>query len=301
MSPALLTSLALALLAAEASPRQLDAIDEAHSCFRRQNHPCTLTLTETLLADADLPAALRRDALALRGQSLAQEGDAAGATALFEVLIQAGSAWRPERDAPAPIRAAFLEAYRRTRADSSGPVDPDPPPSTPLIPLSSFFASAGAGVAIPVGASARRYDPGLQAILEIGWRPSIPEGAAPAFGIVMHLSLAFLPLSDAIIAEPGQSTTLEVFSLAVAGDLRLRLAPSWHLVAQAGLGTGSFAIGASSSGPALALHGSLGVLWQLEDAFGLRLDLTPTLLLPFSDRANIGGHPAFTLRAEGSF
>jgi|GEM_PF-3219473 len=274
----------------------LDLLDSATACLRRAQLACARDTALRLLAQDSLDGSVLRDGLIVLAQAESLLDHPQEAEAAFRRLFDAGSAWRPDRDADRRVITAWVAAKK-------APAPRDPPPTDEIYTPKAFFASVGAGVALPVGAASGRYSAGLAAVIDVGWRWDVPEEGdeGPLVGVVLSFNLASLGLDSAILAENGQATTLRVTLLTAGLDLRIPLAPAWQAVLQGGVGYGTFGIGSASSGPALALQGSVGARWQLADAFALRADFTPVFLVPFKDGVGTAGHPGFTLRAEASF
>ena len=287
-------------------------IDAAHACARRAQPACTLEWLTPLFdrndrndlrRDLALAPELARDVWMLAGRAYALVDDADAAREAFRRLRATGSRWRPEPDDDPRVLAAWSSAT--TPPQPGPPEHAPPPPASPPdmpMPLGTWSFAIGAGAAFPVGAAADRFDPGLAVALEIAFATCVPDpsGDDPAWYAVLRGHFASLPLADTVAAEPSQDRTLGVGATTLGMALRLRVAPAWHLMAQAGVGIGTFAIGPSDAALSFAVETSAGARWALDPAFALRLEVAGQWLIPFNG-SRADGHPAVSLAAEFAF
>jgi hypothetical protein len=306
MTAAPLLSLVLLMFGAAPEPASdLDRIDAAQACARRAQPACTLEWLAPLVDRGDLSPELLRDVLILAGRAHALVDNPEAARSTFRRLRATGSRWRPEPDDDPRIRAAWdASGTTTTPSRPVGPVEPTEPaplPTAPL-PLGNWSLALGAGAAFPVGASADRFDPGMALGFELAFATCLPDplGSEPAWYAVLRGSFVSLALADTVAAEPSQDRTLGIGAATLGMGLRLRLAPAWHLLAQAGLGLGTFGIGPSDAGLSLAVETSIGARWALDPAFALRIEAAGMWLIPFDHHAS-DGHPTVSLFAEFAF
>lgn len=291
-------------------------LERATRCLRRAD----LTCAEKHAHAANAPEAdraIRREALVVLVTVAGKvDGDAAlsATRARCQELLTLWPNYEPPPDATPTVargcqeaRQALLEA-RLPKTLDPGPA-PLPSPEEAVTPPpiyrpahldelppeeKRFSVSIGAGVALPLGDSADRFNVGIQALVDLRFEVS------DAFAIWLQGGLALLRLDSALPVEPHQSSSLTVFTATVGLEHRSPLADSLELVLALGLGAGGFGLENAGDAMGLAISPVAGVRYLATDNLSVRADVAPTLIVPFSDVAT-GGHLAFVLRGEARF
>lgn len=314
-----------ALLAAPAAwPADgADLLDKAAACRRRAKPDCALEWAQRARAalTADDPIALRREAALVEAESLALLDRAEEAVAGFERFLTLQPEWRPPSDADPRVLAA-VAAARRASLDERlpGRLEPPrptlPPPVDPLelLPPPALYAperlvtldtdaglhprwrlSIGAGVALVSGRAKDRYDLGPTVALEIA------RDLGDHVALWAQLALTLLSFDGRVKAEPGEGRGLTVAAGVLGVQVPITLAPRWALVLAAGVGGGSFGTRSIGQAPGLALQGSAGIRWQLDQHLALRLDATPHAIIPIGRSEGLAGHVGIVARGEIRF
>lgn len=157
-----------------------------------------------------------------------------------------------------------------------------------------WSVSLGLGPAIPLGASADRFEVGIQALVDL--RHELDT----CWALWFQAGLALLRLDSSLPIEPHQGSGLTVFTVALGVERRFPLAAQLEGVVAVALGVGGFGLDGVDDGLGLGLSPSAGVRWQADQNLSVRLDFAPTLIVPFSDTAT-GGHLSAVLRGEARF
>lgn len=313
-----LSSLALlAPLAALAAP-YLHPVDRAAVCMRRGDAECALREAEAALRQPDAPSSVRREALTLRAVALALVDRAADAAEACAALHEVWPGWRPTPDADPRVAAAY-QAARAARLAASLPdvLAPGPAPTPPpaaakaLLPPPLLYApdalvaldlaaaaprpftlSFGAGVGLTTGAAADRHAPGIHVAVDLGYTLAEP------LDLWLQVTLALLPLDDALPVEPAFPRRLTALSGALGARLARPLVGDLDLVAALGVGYGAFGLRSLGDAAGPALHVTMGLRYALDDDLAVRLDLAPCVVWPSAQDVGAGGHIALVLRGQ---
>ncbi len=293
-------------------------LERAARCLRRADFTCAEHHANLVLGVGEtLTTELRREALAIATAAIARAatpGDDARAQAKCSELLAVWPTYEPPPDADprlvaacAAARKAAMEARLPTVLDPGPAPLPEPADVLPdpviykparlddLPPEDKRFSVAlGAGIAIPIGASGDRFEPGVQAALEL--RYAFDEQLALWVGG----ALALLRLSSDLPVEPHQGTSLTSFMAVMGLEYALPVASQVELVTALGLGVGGFGIAAADEAMGLALAPLVGARYLAADNLSVRLDFSPTFIIPVNGIAP-AGHLAFVVRGEARF
>jgi len=184
------------------------------------------------------------------------------------------------------------------------PTPPPTPPPTPTLIIKPalrpdcpprFSISLGAGVGIPISASADRVDAGLHAAVDFRWYPD------PRWSFWVQTTLTLLPLVAGLPVEPGGGSSVTAFTVVAGAELRETVAPDLELVLALGLGLGGFGIASTDEALGWAFDLSFGARYHLDPNLAVRLDFAPIAIVPLDGERATGGHLAIVLRGEASF
>ena len=316
---ALLAAAGPALAATPAPTVDAEAeLERAARCLRRADFTCAEHHAALALGVGDaLTTELRREALAIATAAIARAaapGDDTRAQAKCSELLSIWPTYEPPPDADSRLVEACAAA-RRAALESRLPAVLDPGPA-PLAEPSQvlpdpfiykpkrlaelppedkrFSVALGAGLALPIGASGDRFDPGVQAALE--FRYALDEQLAVWVGG----SLALLRLSSDLPVEPHQGTSLTAFTAAIGLEYAISVAHKVEVVTALGLGIGGFGLAAADEALGLALAPVVGARYLAADNLSVRLDFSPSLVIPMNG-IEPGGHLAFVARGEARF
>lgn len=158
-----------------------------------------------------------------------------------------------------------------------------------------FSISLGAGVGMPLGASADRFDPGVHAAVDLRWFPDA------SWALWLQSTLALLPLVDGLPVEPGAGSSVSAFTAVIGAELRVPIAADLWASFALGVGVGGFGLAAADEAMGWAIDATAGARYQLDPNLAVRLDFAPVLVIPIDPERTAGGHLAFVLRGEASF
>lgn len=290
------------------------ALELANRCLRRGDVACAER--EARLASApEAEPAIRREALVVLVTVSGLGGDGAHeeTRARCSALLSLWPGYEPPPGAePGVVRAckearqALLVTRLPKIADPPVPLLPPeeafPPPAiyrpahlAELPPEAKRFSiSIAAGLALPLGDSADRFEAGIQAMVDF----RVELSGALAFWL--QGALALLRLDADLPVEPHQGTSLTVFSATAGLEYRSPLAERLELTVGLGLGVGGFGLASADEAIGLGLSPSVGVRYLAAENLAVRGDLAPTIVVPFSDVA-VGSHLGFVVRGEARF
>lgn len=290
------------------------ALELANRCLRRGDLPCAER--EAKLASApEAEPAIRREALVVLVTVSGLGGESAHSEtrARCSALLTVWPGYEPPPGAAPSVVVACREA-RQALLETRLPKIADPP--VPLLPPEEAFPppaiykpahladlppeekrlsiSIAAGLALPLGDSADRFEAGIQAMVDFRFELS------EALALWLQGALALLRLDADLPVEPHQGTSLTVFSATAGLEYRSPLARDLELTVGLGLGVGGFGLASADEAMGLGLSPSVGVRYLAAENLAVRGDLAPTIVVPFSDVA-VGSHLGFVVRGEARF
>lgn len=291
----------------------LDHLDAAASCQRRAQTACALERADQALAtlDAEGEPALRREALQIRAEALAQLDRPDDAKGAFEALLRHDPSWRPFSGADARVLAAFEAALPPSGTTPAAPAPPavDADDVAPLVyapeRLTGIDLEAerrrdwrlgiGGGVALLMPEDQKLFLHGVAVAVDVTWQP---EGL---FGLWLQGTLSLHDFVEGLSLEPGWGKGLTTAAIVVGGVFTYPVLEDLDIFACAGVGPGFFGVRSLAEVIGLAVDAGVGLRYEIDESLSVRLDVMPSLKVPFGADMGPAFHINAFLRGESRF